>query len=307
MKQFFRRYILKPILYPIVFYINYGLLWLITRLPLSFLHFFSSLGFGLLYYILRYRKKVVIQNLRNSFPDWDDKKVYKTAKKFYQHFCDSMIESVALIFVNKSHSLQRLKIKNPELLNDLYEKDKSVVCLMAHYGNWELCSTLPMHLRHEVLAIYKPLTNRHFDKMIKSGRERFGIKGIPMDKILRYLISKEKENKRTMTLFLADQRPHWSEIVYWTKFMNQDAPFYQGAEKISRKFNMAVVYMKISSLKRNHYEAEFILLEENARETEVHEIMETYVKVLEENIKEAPEFWLWTHKRWKYVKKVHEN
>lgn len=303
MKQFFRRTILKPILFPIVFFFSYSLLWLITRLPISSLRLFSSLAFVIIYYIFGYRKKVVTQNLRNSFPDWDENKVQETAKKFYQHFCDSMLESVALIFVNEEHSLQRLKIKNPELLNELYEKDKSIVCMMAHYGNWELSSTLAAGIRHEVLGIYKPLTNKRFDRMLKSGRERFGLIGVPMDKILRYIIEAERDNKRTMTLFLADQRPHWSEVVYWTKFMKQDTPFYQGAEKISRKFNMAVVYMKVSYVKRNHYEAEFILLEENARETEVHEIMEKYMKVLEENIKEAPEFWLWTHKRWKYVKK----
>jgi KDO2-lipid IV(A) lauroyltransferase len=303
MKQFVRRRILKPILYPLAFFFSYSILWLITRLPISFLRLFSLLGFAFLYYIFKYRKKVVLQNLRNSFPEWDEKKVQHTAKKFYKNFCDNMIDSVGLTMVNEKHSLQRFKIKNPELFIDLYEKNKSIVCLMAHYGNWELSSTIPSNIRHEVLAIYKPLTNKYFDGMIKSGRERFGVKGIPMNKILRYLIEAEQKNIKTMTLFLADQRPHWSEVVYWTKFLNQEAPFYQGAEKISRKFNMAVVYMKVSYVKRNHYEAEFILLEENAGDTKPHEIMNTYVKLLEKNIKESPEFWLWTHKRWKYVKK----
>ena len=303
MSKFPKSKALKHLMRFILFYLGYSLLWLITRLPLRCLNFFSSAGYYLIFYGIKYRRDVVISNLRNSFPEWDDQKVLDTARRFYRHFCDLMIDSVALFFVDKKHSLQRFRYRNPELVNDLYKNGKSVVCLMAHYGNWELAGTSADFLYHEVLAIYKPLTNRRYNELIKRGRERFGVVTVPMDKILRYLIESEKKGKHTLTFFLADQRPHWSEIVYWTKFMGQDAPFYQGAEKIARKFNMAVVYLKIIPIKRGHYEAEFILLEENADKTAEHEIMERYIKVLEENIREAPEFWLWTHKRWKYHKK----
>lgn len=286
-----------------VYYLSYGIIWLITRLPLRTLNFFSDAGYFLAYHVIRYRREIVHKNLRNSFPDWDEKKVNLTARKFYQQFCDSMIDSVALHFVNKKYSLERMVIRNPELPNGIYNKGKSVVCLMAHYGNWELTVSIAERLNHEVLALYKPLTNRRFDELIKSGRERFGAVAVPMEKILRYLVESESGGKKTLTYFLADQRPHWSQIAYWTSFLGQDAPVYQGAEKIARKFNMAVLYLKVIPVKRGFYEAEFILLKEDAKNTTEHEIMDLYIKVLEENIREAPEYWLWTHKRWKYVRK----
>lgn len=285
----------------ILFYTFYSIIWLITRLPLSLLYGFSSLCFPLVYYLIPYRKDVVFNNLRNSFPAWDENRVRQTAKSFYRHFCDSMIESTALNFLNEKEPLKRLRYKNPELVNELYNKGKSIVLLMAHYGNWELTNTCPRFVKHEVVAIYKPLSNKYFNKFFIRARERFGVKTIAMEKIVRYLSEASKQDRRTMTYFLADQRPHWSKIQYWTKFLNQDTPVILGPEKIARKFNMAVVYLKITRLSRGQYEAEFILLKEDSRATRDFEITDLYFKNLENTIIEAPEYWLWTHKRWKYA------
>jgi len=174
---------------------------------------------------------------------------------------------------------------------------------MAHYGNWELSVNCARYVNHEVILLYKPLTNKYFDDFFLKARQHFGAVAVPMDKVFRYLTESEKSGKRTMTYFLADQRPHWSLISYWTKFLNQDAPVYMGPEKIAKKFDMAVVYFKVRVVSRGHYEVEFILLTEDSKNTEEHQITELYLRTLEDHIREAPEYWLWTHKRWKYIKK----
>jgi len=288
----------------IIFHILYSFFWLVTRLPFSFLYAFSSLCFPLVYYILPYRKKVVLTNLHKSFPEWDKKKVREISKKFYRQFCDSMIESFAFNFLDEKETLKRMKFKNPELINELYDKGKSVALLMAHYGNWELSPVSARYVNHEVIALYKPLSNKSFDDFFLRSRQHFGAVAVPMDKFFRYLTDAQKEGKKTLTLFLSDQRPHWSLISYWTKIFNQDAPVYMGAEKIARKFNMAAVYFKVTAVSRGHYEAEFVLLKEDSKDTQEHEITELYLKTLENHIREAPEYWLWTHKRWKYGKKT---
>ena len=183
---------------------------------------------------------------------------------------------------------------------------------MAHYGNWEWSSPIPFFIPHKILAIYKPLRNKYFDSYIKKNRERFGARTIPMEKIFRVLAEYQEKGIPTLTYFIADQRPRWAHIQHWIKFLNQDTPVILGAEKISKKFDHAVVFLDIKKVKRSYYEAEFILLYENSRKTKNHEITEKYFKTLENRIKEEPEYWLWTHKRWKheiekYVPKAHPN
>jgi Kdo2-lipid IVA lauroyltransferase/acyltransferase len=287
----------------ILYRIAYFLLWVITRFPFSWLYALSAICYPMIYYVIPYRKSIVLKNLRNSFPDWDEKKVKDTARKFYRHFCNSMVESGGLHFMEEKEILKRMKYKNPELVNELFSKGKSIVLMMAHYGNWELTLTCPRFVNHEVVAIYKPLSNKYFDGFSRRSRQRFGVTTVPMDKILRYLSEAGKQGKKTMTYFISDQRPHWSQINHWTVFFNQETPVFLGAEKIARKYNMAVVYLKIVPVSKGHYEAEFILLKEEAVNAPEFEITNLYLRTLENNIREAPEYWLWTHNRWKYDKK----
>ena len=193
-------------------------------------------------------------------------------------------------------------MKNPELCNDLYEKGKSITLLMSHYGNWEWSAITPRYLKHKVLPIYKPLHNPHFDRMIKKSRERFGAETIPMDKIMRTLMEYKIKGIPTLTFFIADQRPRWAQIQYWTTFLNQDTPVILGPEKIARKMDHAVLFLKITPVKRGHYEAEYISLFEHTGETMPYEITDSYLAILEKTIREKPEYWLWTHDRWKHEK-----
>lgn len=286
----------------VLFYIYYSFVWLANRLPINFLFKLSPLVYLLIYYIIPYRKQLVRKNISLSFPEYSEKDITVLSKKFYRHLSDNFIESMVAPFMKEEEMRQRYKITNPELCNTLYKKGKSISLLMAHYGNWEWSGILQRGLDHKLLAIYKPLHNKYFDKFFKDYRERFGLETVPMNMILRRLSEYQKENIPTLSYFLADQRPRWAQIQHWTTFLNQDTPVVLGPEKISKKMDMAVVFFKIIPVKRGYYEIEFQLLYEDAKSTMPYEITESYHKLLEKVIREKPEFWLWTHNRWKHEK-----
>jgi len=280
--------------------ILYGFLWLLTRIPLPVLQVSSFFIFPFLYYIFPYRKRLVKKNIKNSFPEWDKKKLNETAREFYLYFIQSFIESLYSGVLNEENYKKRYNILNPEICNDLYDQGKSITLLLAHYGNWEWSASMQRVLKHQVLPIYKPLHNKYIDQKVKNDREKFGAHTVPMEKILRTLIEFEKQKKPTLTFFLADQRPLMAKIQYWTKFFHQDTPVVMGPEKIAHKFNHAVVFLKIIPVRRGHYEAEFVPMFDNLENIKEYQIIETYHVHLEKMIREKPEYWLWTHNRWKH-------
>ncbi|NQU81867.1 MAG: lysophospholipid acyltransferase family protein, partial [Bacteroidetes bacterium] len=224
------------------------------------------------------------------------------SRKFYRHLFDQMIESIALMHMSPRKILKHNRFKNPEVIEDLYKKNKGVILVSGHYGNWEWIISLQMLASHKTLAIYKQLNNKYFDRMYINIRSRYGMTPVPMNRILRELISREQKNELTLTYSLSDQRPLFRHIQYWTWFLNQDTPVYLGTEKIARKKDLAVVFLKMRKIRRGFYETEFIPLFENSRETKEHEITDKYLSILEKTIIDRPELWLWTHKRWKHIK-----
>ena len=285
-----------------IFRFLYGFLWLITRLPLQWLQVFSYITFPLIYYIFPYRKKIVLRNIRNSFPEWQEKKVRQTARRFYMYFGQSFLESLYTGVFSEEKYHQRYKVINPELCNKLYDQGKSITLMMAHYGNWEWSTAMQTSIKHQVLPIYKPLHSKYIDQKVKKDRERFGAVPIPMEKILRTLINFEKQKKPTLTFFLADQRPLMAKIQYWTTFLNQDTPVVMGPEKIAHKFNHAVVFLKINPVKKGYYEADYVTIFKDLKDVKEYEIIEKYHVQLEKMIRDKPEYWLWTHNRWKHKK-----
>ena len=286
----------------LLFYLLYPLIWVLTLLPLWIQYLFSDLLFALNFLFIGYRRKVVYLNLRNSFPEKSNNEIRTIARKFYRHLFDLMIESIALIHMSPERILKHMRFKNPEVIEDLYKKNKSVILVSGHYGNWEWLISLQMLVSHKTLAIYKQLNNKYFDRMFTNMRSQYGMTPVKMNSILRELINREQKNELTLTYSLGDQRPLFRHIQYWTRFLNQDTPVYLGTEKIARKKDLAVVFLKMRKIRRGIYETVFIPLFENSRETKEHEITDKYLSVLEKTIIERPEFWLWTHKRWKHIK-----
>jgi len=286
----------------LLFYLLYPLIWALTLLPLWIQYLLSDLLFALNFLFIGYRRKVVYLNLRNSFPEKSNKDIRTIAIKFYRHLFDQMIESIALIHMSPKRILKHMRYKNPEIIEELYKKNKGVILVSGHYGNWEWIISLQMLVSHKTLAIYKQLNNKYFDRMFTNMRSQYGMTPVKMNSILRELINREQKNELTLTYSLGDQRPLFRHIQYWTRFLNQDTPVYLGTEKIARKKDLAVVFLKMRKIRRGIYETVFIPLFENSRETKEHEITDKYLSILEKTIIERPEFWLWTHKRWKHIK-----
>lgn len=282
------------------FYIVYGFAWVLTFLPLPVLYILSDCIFPIVYYFPGYRRKEVRTNLMNSFPEKNIKEIIKIEKAYYHHLCDLFIETFKLIHMSNQETMERMQMTNPELLNRLYNEGKDVVAILGHFGNWEWLVCLPLYTKLQIVSIYKPLKDKHFDRFMNKMRSKNNMILSPMSGIIRDVVSLRQKNIRSLFAFITDQRPPKGEIKFWTKFLNQDTPVYLGAEKIASKYNMAVVFFNIQKVRRGYYTLTAELLFENSEGLPEHLITETHVQRLEEIIRETPEQWVWTHRRWKY-------
>ena len=282
------------------FYLIYAILWLVAWIPLKLLYAISDLLYYLVYYFAKYRREVVRVNLHKSFPEKELREIVQIEKSFYRHFCDSFVEWVYPLHASKKNMQKRMQISNPELLEDLYHKNKSVVVVLGHYANWEWLSVLPTLVKHKIWAIHKPLSHPFFDGFMNRLRSKFGVNMVDMRTTFKTLLKEQQKGERVLTYFLADQSPPKSKKKYYTNFLNQDTPVYLGAEQIAKKLNMAVVFFDIQKIKRGFYEIHCELLFENPSETKEFEITNAHTAELEKVIRNNPHPWLWSHKRWKH-------
>jgi len=282
------------------FYLFYAINWIVTLLPLRVLYLFSDIMFPVVYYIAGYRRKVVAMNLKNAFPEKSERERIDIEKKFYHHFCDLMVEILKLTHISNKQLVKRNTLTNPEYLDRLYDEGRDVVVIMAHYGNWEWNSILPAFTKLRIVGIYKPLQNKYFDRFVLNLRQRNKGDTVAMASVLREVIKNRNINRRALYIFATDQTPARGEIHFWTQFLNQDTPVFLGAEKIAAKYDMAVLFLNMQKVKRGQYNMTMELLFEHTADLPEHLITETHVKRLEEIIRERPEFWMWSHRRWKY-------
>lgn len=279
---------------------TYGFVWLLHLMPERILYLLSDLLYLLMYHVAGYRKKVVFDNLQKAFPGEDETGIKGTARKFYHHLCDLMLEQAVFPFYSEKKALQKISYRNPGLLNDLHRRGKMVMAVLGHYGNWEYMASLGLAIESPVVAIYKPLKNKYFDRMIRKNREAFGVIPVPMKKIGRTLVEYHRARKPVLTLFLGDQRPQYHQIQFWTRFMGLDTPMFLGTEKLARKLDAAVVFLKVRKVSRGKYETEAELICESPAGLKPYEITERHVAILEDLIREEPAYWLWSHRRWKH-------
>lgn len=288
----------------ISFYLFAAINWIITLLPLSILYGFSPMFFFILYRFPGYRKKIVLTNLHNSFPEKSEEEIRKICKAFYKHLANLFIEILKLQHMRPSEIKRRYKILNPEVLDRLNKEGKSSVAVFGHYANWEWIISLQMCTSYKALTVYKPLANEYFDRYFMKFRTQYGLELVRMINTGRTLYKYAKQGIPTLTGLVSDQTPPNGEIQYWTTFLNQDTPVYLGIEKLSHKFNMAVLFFHITRVKRGYYELDIEIITENPAELAPMEITERHVKRLERQIREKPEYWMWSHRRWKHKKPV---
>lgn len=282
------------------FYIFYYINWVMTLLPLRILYLFSDLLFLLLYYFPSYRRKIVAENLKNSFPDKTDEERRKIGKKFYRHFADLFIETLKLTHLSNKELAERFTLTNPGLFEKLYNDGYDLTVVHSHYNNWEWLVILPLYTKYKVVTIYKPLQNKLFDRFINNLRTRNNVEMTPMTHVVRNILENRKANIRALYGFLADQSPARPLIKYRSKFLNRDTPVYLGIEKIAAKYDMPVVFFNVQKVKRGYYSLTTELLFEKTGGLPEYQVTDAHVQRLEALIREKPEYWLWTHRRWKY-------
>ncbi|MBK5278728.1 MAG: lysophospholipid acyltransferase family protein [Bacteroidia bacterium] len=283
----------------ISFYLVYPFIYIIASLPFGALYKVSNI----LYYIFRltgYRQKVVITNLRNSFPYKSPSEINSLVTSYYRYLCDLTLETLKTLKMTEQESKDRCTFHNQEWLDKLYEEKKSFIIVMGHHGNWEWAGpSFTLGTKFQLVVIYRPLTNTYFEKMMVGMRTRFGTRITPVNLTLRDMVANRKQI--TATAFIADQTaPH--DKAYWTTFLNQDTAVFTGPEKLAIKFDYPVVYMNVKRLRRGYYEVTPELLFSQPKETTENEISQTFMTRLEKEIILDPSIWLWSHRRWKHVR-----
>ncbi len=284
-----------------LYYLTYTFFWLITLPPLRVLYVFSEGLYFLIFHLFKYRRKIVMDNLQIAFPEMTDADRTTIAKGYYRHFADHIVESFKLIHFSKSDLNQRFVYENISLLNNLLDDGKNLVLVSGHLGNWEWMVNIQPQLRYKYLAIYKPLTNKNFDRLMKHLREKFSVDGelVAMKNIYKRVLLLEQEKVKNITWFLADQSPP-ADYPVRKKFFNVESPFFSGPAKLAKKFDYPIVYLEISKLSRGYYSAKFKMLNENPALLSEDELMENYIAAIEDSIRKQPEQWLWSHRRWKH-------
>jgi len=252
------------------------------------------------YYIVRYRRKTVAYNLKNSFPDKTPQELKRIEKAYYKHFSDLFLEIIYMLHASKRKADKICKFNNVDLIKKYFDEGKSVIVATGHYGNWEILSLIAYYVNHKVIGIYKPVRNKRFEEFINNSRERFGAITVPMHDAFRTVLSYNQQGKLFFLGLIADQTPARSEVRYWTTFLNQDTPVFLGVEKIAIKTNQPVFFCNMRKVSRGKYVIDFELLCDKPQETKPYEITEMHVRALEKLINEAPENWLWSHRRWKF-------
>lgn len=270
----------------------------ISFLPFSILYFLSDIFSAFLFHVVKYRKKVVFMNLKNAFPEKDEKEIKVIAKKYYKNLADVVIENIKFLTISKKETVRRCRLVNPELLNKFKDDNQTVVGLSSHIANWELGGlSLSIHSDLKVYGVYKRLSNKYFEKLINKMRQKFGLILVEMDETIRTILSLKQDP--TLTIFIADQTPIDAKTSYWTMFLNQDTPFFSVPEKIAKKLNSPVLYFDMSRIKRGFYQIEILTVTDTGVENPNQNVTEDYVRLLEKVIRREPELWLWSHRRWK--------
>lgn len=274
---------------------------LISRLPFFVLHRVSGLLFLLIYYVVGYRKKMVLNNMKKSFPDKADKEIRQIRKDFYRHFADILIESVKSSTMNQKEFRKRYFIINQHLLDEYYDKGESIIILSPHTGNWEWIFSLVDVIPYDVYAVYQKLTNPSMDAYIRKTRQRYGAMMIPTTEAFSTILSASKKEDVFLTWFAADQACKPAK-AQWVHFLNQETTFHKGFEGLAYQTNQPVFFLDIKKVKRSHYELELILISEDPQLTPKGTIVKEFARLTERRIRENPAFWLWSHNRWKHKK-----
>jgi KDO2-lipid IV(A) lauroyltransferase len=291
----------------LAYLIIYPFLWIISILPFRLLYVVSDGLYLLTYHIIGYRKKVVKSNLTLVFPEKSEAEREEITKKFYHHLCDMILEAIKSLTISEATMKKRFKFSNIEELKPFEDQGKSIVLMCGHYGNFEWIFIMQRYINFKGYAIYKRLANKYFDKLVKRIRARYNSHLITTKESIPTLIKAKQNGELTINGFASDQSPKLHKTFHWANFMGIKVPVHTGAEILAKKLDMAVVFFGVKKVKRGYYETTFTTLANNAKDFKNYQITEAFLKLVEKQIYEAPEYYLWTHKRWKHKDNLPEN
>lgn len=284
----------------LLYYISIPWLYLISWLPFWALYLLSDGIRVLLFGLIGYRKKVVLTNLRNSFPEKSEVEIQTIARQFYRNFCDLVLETLKTLTIGPAALKKHVLFEDRSVFQQYFDQGKSVIVVMGHVGNWELGGArFALEPIHPLYVIYHPLHNPYFDRLVYHMRTRMGNRLYAMKDTIRSMMA--NRDQVTATAFIADQTPS-PQSAYWTTFLNQDTPIFTGTEKLARKLGFPVIYVSLRRVKRGLYAIEPEVLIEDPKATAPNEISEMHTRRLEQDIIAYPDTWLWTHRRWKHKK-----
>jgi len=286
----------------LVYLLIYPLLWLISILPFRWLYAFSDFVYLIVYRLIGYRKKTVRTNLNMTLPHLSEKERRLVEKKFYHHMCDMFLEMIKTMSISQKEMEKRFAFTNLEVYKDLEKKGKSIAIITAHYATYEWIISINKYIDFEGYAIYKKIRNPHFDKLVKNIRSRFKAFLIDTKETPATIERNRREKRLSVYGFASDQSPKADKAHHWQKFMGITVPVHTGAEMLSKKYDMNVILLQVEKIKRGHYEATFERIFENVNSIPNYQITDYFLQKLEEQILNKPEFYLWTHKRWKHKK-----
>ena len=278
---------------------------LLSRLPLRFLYVVSDFLYYLLLYVVRYRRRVVLENLRLSFPEKTTPEIQAITRGFYSNLTDLIVETIKMPALSPAELRQRVRFTNAELVQTRLRAGQTVIGMASHQGNWEWIPSASVLNDMPVDSVYKPLNNAFFEEIMRTGRSSCGAVPTPMSSLPRQMVIR-KDVPRIIAL-VSDQMPGAPEHAYWTDFLHRDTPFYPGTERLARSRKFAVFYLQLVRLRRGYYEATFTLIAEPPYDTvPPGAIVERYRDLLEETIRRYPADWLWSHKRWKHQREKYQ-
>ena len=292
-------------MHTLIYWLVYPILWCISKLPWKLFYLFSDFICFIVYRIIGYRKEVVTDNLKHAFPEKSEKEINQIRSKFYTHLCDMFLETLKSISISNKEIQKRYKFINQGDFKKLEDANKSYMLIAGHHANFEWGNSIGLITKYQCVGVYKTVKNPHFDKLVKKIRGRFGAEIVPNKQISRHTVLKEnKPETKGKRLYgiVADQTPKISKNNHYMSFMDRDVPIFIGAEQLAKKLDINYAFVKVKKVKRGYYEAEVIIISEDIKSVPNFQASETYMRMVEDQIKEQPECYLWSHKRWKHAR-----
>ena len=286
----------------LIYIILYPFIWIISKSSFRLIYLFSDFLYIILYHVISYRKKLVRKNLALAFPEktLSERKIIES--KYYKHLSDLFLESFKSLNISEVDIKKRYSFKNIELLDELYKKKRNIILMGGHYASWEWFFIIDRLTDYKINAIYKKLSNKYFDSLIKKIRSKYNGNLISTKNTFKEILKNTKLKGLNIYGFASDQSPKKNKATYWNNFLNNLVPFHTGAEIIAKKYDMAVVYMNVEKVKRGYYLASFELITDKPTKHKDFKITEDFIKLLENQISKAPEYYTWTHNRFKHRK-----